>query len=597
MKKLRIVLSLLLLSTFLHSENLIDVMRKVNKEIDNQTDIPKHWYNLPTKTQNFNQAIQVHLLHVEEVLRARNKEHLNISQKAKREQLLQELHSYALASRFPVNLHYSFQTPIFIDDFDTHCAVGYLMQQSGNDRLARAISEVQNLAYVAEIQVNGVSAWAHEHGFSLDELAWIQPGYPPNTIITPLLNGMNGTVFTMAEYQGNLYAAGNFDTADVGIATNIAVYISGFAGWLWSEVDGGTNGEIRKLLDFEGSLIAGGDFTMAGGNQARSIARLNNGQWEAMGAGLDGIVYDLVIYEGRLYAFGDFDIIDSDTNGKDVAIWNGTSWDDVGLGTDGAVYAALSFDGKLYFGGEFTTVNNVDIHNIAEFTGESINAIAGPMVTPIYDIIAWNGVLTCSGNIKSDTLVQGIIQFNGEQWTTLYGMNEVAYMDSTAEFRSLLVMDGELIVTGKFHIESLMVFGRGLAKWQNAEAYPEPLALLNETVYTSLNYGGLHVGGSFHEQFNGTEINAIAKVDGFVTSFSQTAATSKPRLEAYPNPSENGLVYLKNTAGLEWIKLYDTQGKLLKRLDLHGKTELQLPFSGSFILESNLGDHFRLIRK
>jgi hypothetical protein len=366
---------------------------------------------------------------------------------------------------------------------------------------------------------------------------------------------------------------------------------------LWTDVNGGTNGEIRKLLDFQGNLIAGGDFTNAGGVQARSIARLNNGQWEAMGAGLDGIVYDLEVYEGSLYAFGDFDIIGSNTNGKDVAIWNGTSWDDAGLGTDGAVYAALSFDGKLYYGGDFNTVNNINIKNIAEFTGESVNNIAGPNVATIYDIIDWNGKLTCSGNIKSDTLVQGIIQFNGEQWSTLIGMDEVALSDSTAEFRSLLIMDGELIVTGKFFIESLMIFGRGLAKWQNEEAYPEPLAIFNETVYTSLNYGGLYVGGSFHDQFNGIEINAIAKVDGFVTSVSQPLVITNPKLEAYPNPSENGIVHLKNTAGLEWIKIYDIQGKLIEQQEMKGKIDLRLPFSGSFILESNLGDHIRLLRK
>lgn len=597
MKKLRLLLGLLLLTSFLHSENLIDVMRKVNKEVDNQIDIPSSWHNSSIETQSFNEAIQLHLLHVKEVLKARNVEYLSKAQKANREQLLNKLHVYALASRFPVNLHHSFQTPVFIDDFDTHCAVGYLMQQSGNDLLAREISQVQNLAYVHEIQVNGVSAWASEHGFSLNELAWIQPGYPPNTIITPLLNGINGTVYTMTEYQGTIYAAGNFDTADVSSANNIAVYVSGFAGWLWTDVNGGTNGEIRKLLDFQGNLIAGGDFTNAGGVQARSIARLNNGQWEAMGAGLDGIVYDLEVYEGSLYAFGDFDIIGSNTNGKDVAIWNGTSWDDAGLGTDGAVYAALSFDGKLYYGGDFNTVNNIDIKNIAEFTGESVNNIAGPNVATIYDIIDWNGKLTCSGNIKSDTLVQGIIQFNGEQWSTLIGMDEVALSDSTAEFRSLLIMDGELIVTGKFFIESLMIFGRGLAKWQNEEAYPEPLAIFNETVYTSLNYGGLYVGGSFHDQFNGTEINAIARVDGFVTSVSQPLVTTNPKLEAYPNPSENGIVHLKNTAGLEWIKIYDIQGKLIEQQEMKGKIDLRLPFSGSFILESNLGDHIRLLRK
>lgn len=105
------------------------------------------------------------------------------------------------------------------------------MQQSGSEHLAREIQRNQNLAYVRQISVNGVSEWANEHGFTLDELAWIQPGYPPNTIVSPLLGGLNGAVNDIFMYNGDVVVAGNFSQADGQPANNIATYISGFAGF------------------------------------------------------------------------------------------------------------------------------------------------------------------------------------------------------------------------------------------------------------------------------------------------------------------------------------------------------------------------------
>jgi hypothetical protein len=255
-----ILLLLCLFSASVQAKKLIPLMREVNKEIDFQTDLPSSWQELEIDVSNFNEAIQVHLNHVVEVLQKRDVSQLDPSAKLQRARLLNVLSDYAKAGKFPQNTQWSFQTPIFIDAQNTHCAVGYLMQLSGFEALAKTISESQNLAYVREINVDGVSDWASMHGFTVDELAWIQPGYPPNTTVTPLLGGMDGTVYTITEYQATLYAAGDFSTADGQAASNIAAYLSGFAGWLWVEVDGGTNGPVHSMINFENDLIAAGNF-------------------------------------------------------------------------------------------------------------------------------------------------------------------------------------------------------------------------------------------------------------------------------------------------------------------------------------------------
>jgi hypothetical protein len=595
MKKLQLLLVCLLLASANKAEQLIEVMRMVNTEVNHQTDLPHNWQFEQVHPASFTEAITIHLLHVEEVLALRTTEHLNQNQIKNRFNLLKTLHNYALAGKFPQNTHYSFQTPIFIDDFNTHCAVGYLMQQSGSENLAKKISNEQNLAYVKEINVEGVAQWANEHGFSLDELAWIQPGYPPATVLTPLLNGVNGTVYSIAEYQGQLYAAGSFDTADVSPANNIATYISGFAGWLWTEVDGGTNGPIRKLFEFNGDLIAAGDFSSAGGVNARSVAKLHNGQWEAMGEGLNGIVYDLEVFNGSLYAFGDFEITGSDTNGEDVAIWNGSAWDDVGLVTNGAVYAAHATDMMLHIAGNFSVCGGITTNNIASYNGFLISTPGEGIPAPVYDVIEWNGTLTAATKIKQGLDTLGVMQFNNGNWDCLPGVRESVYADSTAQFKSLLIYDDELYVTGKFFIESFMIYGSGVARWTNSETYPEPLTFVLDTVFTSIYLDDYIIGGDFHIP-QSTPVNAIAKVENFTTSNNTFSKSNKSSLIAYPNPSNSEKIKFINADNLEWLRVYDLQGKFLNQFDKSQIQDFELPGRGMFIVESNRGDHLRLLR-
>jgi hypothetical protein len=273
MKYLQILAILLLFNPIQASETHLQSIYRVNKEVLLQCDIPMNWSCEISTATNFNQAIQLHLSSVIEVLSLRNVQHLSRCQQNQRENLLKSLENYATQGNFPINDILSYQNPVFIDRYDTHCAVGYLMQQSGSENLAREIQNNQNFAYVRQISVNGVSEWANEHGFTLDELAWIQPGYPPNTAVSPLLGGVNGAVNDVFMYNGELIAAGNFSQADGQPAKNIASYISGFAGFLWIETFGGTNGPVYALDMLNQQLIAAGEFSIAGTSSVNNIAR------------------------------------------------------------------------------------------------------------------------------------------------------------------------------------------------------------------------------------------------------------------------------------------------------------------------------------
>src|SRR5690606_16194413 len=117
----------------------------------------------------------------------------------------------------------------------------YLIKESGNENLSRHISANSNFAYLADMSYPELNKWAASSGLSLDELAWIQPGYPPSNTISGMNGGTNGTVTAItSDNSGIIYAAGDFSEAggQPG-ANNVAMYYPGFAGYDWMPMGGG----------------------------------------------------------------------------------------------------------------------------------------------------------------------------------------------------------------------------------------------------------------------------------------------------------------------------------------------------------------------
>lgn len=121
--------------------------------------------------------IQTHLNLVHQTLSEVCTDQLTQNQLHKRMKALDDLKAYANAREFPKNKWFAQRTPIFIDDEGTACAVGQLIIDSDNENLARGIANLNNDAYLRDMPAFQYTAWAVEHGFTFDELAWIQPNY------------------------------------------------------------------------------------------------------------------------------------------------------------------------------------------------------------------------------------------------------------------------------------------------------------------------------------------------------------------------------------------------------------------------------------
>lgn len=123
--------------------------------------------------------IRAHLQFVLNELRTRDVTSLPIAAQQARASLLESLARYADRGVFPrrVDDAFSGRRPRFIDDRGVHCAAGQLIADSGEPELARAINQRNEYAYVLDIHEPALTEWAATHGFTVEELARIQPQY------------------------------------------------------------------------------------------------------------------------------------------------------------------------------------------------------------------------------------------------------------------------------------------------------------------------------------------------------------------------------------------------------------------------------------
>lgn len=127
--------------------------------------------------------VRAHLVAARAFVREHDTSHLTRAQQVKRQAALANLDRYIERGEFPLRTDDPFEgrRPRFIDARGVHCAVGYLIATSGRSDLAHVINSAFEYAYVRDIDSPALLAWSIEHGFTVDELARIQPSYstPP----------------------------------------------------------------------------------------------------------------------------------------------------------------------------------------------------------------------------------------------------------------------------------------------------------------------------------------------------------------------------------------------------------------------------------
>ncbi|MEZ4757219.1 MAG: hypothetical protein R2817_10370 [Flavobacteriales bacterium] len=436
----------------------------------------------------------------------RTPEGANAEALSHRTRLLDTLEQYADRLRFPQNRVLPYRNPIFIDPTGTACAVGHLMIASGYGDLARAIEAGFNTGYVHELLQDeryrhGVSQWASAHGFTADELAWIQPAYAP-----PIP---------------------------------------------WSTAGGGTNGTVHSLLDLgDGRTLVGGSFTLAGGLNTGPVALLEGGMFAYLGEALNGEVYCATMFQGRPVVGGSF-------NGgtQDVAIWNGTTWElssafnskygqvnalhvmngmlyaggwgsgfagqshgvmrldngnwtPVGQAFDAEVRALSDLNGSLVAGGAFMGLQGVAVPALpylAQFANGAWAPLGVILDAPVHCLLRSGDALIAGGELYiggSPTFGLARITAGSDEWEPLLpdhsgytlGGPEDVYVHSIAQSDSGLVVGGNFVVA-----ELVGVYGTNVATWTENTMYLEPLIGYMDGAVLAVRpvNGEVLIGGAF----------------------------------------------------------------------------------------------------
>lgn len=531
---------------------------------------------VPNRTVWFNSdadRIQYHLNATIYLLRTNTPANLSSSQLENRIALLDELVNYAAAKKFPMNTKYGHRQPCFVDEINTHCAVGYLMKTAGDQELVASIVESHNYDFLADIKTKGVSEWAYENGFSLDELKLIQPGYPPNDTYEQLGTGTNGEVKMIANggSLADIIFCGDFTILDDLPCMNVGMYSDNTLSCIGDGLQGTVNGIIQR----SGVVYAYGDLIHMG--EHYPLARYEGGIWqfEALPAyssaiatlghsGLGSTKIELAIsipgYEGQqMWGF----VSSGD--------WTRTA------SLDGKVYSITnSMYGRVYAG----HFNSFVIHDPFEGDTEYISKnliIKHSYLDSCFTInTGISDTIKCVKSIGNAIYLGGSAYLhsasdiclsryvNGEMQTLL--RHSDYYTGGHFNIKTLdFYEDSRLILGGEFYISpyDIGTHGDNLASFSVVSHHLVPMATFNRSVETVLKHpgnGSLYIGGKFDGDGNSDNLNHLVRHNSFAGI---DDLTEDHQLSIFPNPVQNQ-VFVKGLHAQAEYTLFTITGQFIK---------------------------------
>lgn len=429
---------------------------------------------------------------------------LSEAQLSNRLALLEKLDRYADRGRFPQNFVLSYRNPVFIDPHGTACAVGQLIIESGHWDLAERISAEMNLHYVLDMSTSAlwpeIAAWANANGFTAEELAWIQPAYPPSYPWVGMGGGVNGTVTVLKELaNGDLFVGGTFTDADGLAANQVAIW----DGTNYAPLGSGLQGTINCAVEFNGELYVGGALL----NGWSDLARWNGLAW-TYSTVFDGkypLINALHVHNGELYAAGAMSGFAGNTE-LVQKLTDGT-WYPVGSPFNASVHALGTHNGVLIAGGAFTTLQGPSlpppVMHVAELEGNEWGQHADGLDATVRALLDVDGTLYAGGDLFLNMLpVFGLarIAAGSPNWEATIP-NHADYMYAGTEptfINSLVAHDGGIYFGGDFSIYQLMSYGTHLGRFSGTADDVTPMVFLDAPVRAVAMTGTqLVMGGEF----------------------------------------------------------------------------------------------------
>lgn len=582
MKNILILIIVLIAGKSFARNETYQKLIEVNKCWREQKEVLVHELVNPNLTEK--EWIQLHLSLVEQTLRSRPANHLNSSQQISRSHCLDILHRYGQEANFPINEEYAYRTPIFIDKHDNFCAVGFLIKETGHEQISRKIAAQTNLAYVREMKYPELMQWADENGFTLDELAWIQPGYPPQSKCQKVGNGVDGFVqeLFVDTVTQQLFVGGKFIQADKSFVANNVAYVTENTGvYTWHKMADGVNGTVNAITRFEDKIFVAGSFDKASGVSVGNVAYWDGAIWHNAGC-IDGVVNDLLVFGGKLYAAGDFKSCGSGT-GNNFAQWDGSSWTIIN-GLKGKVNTLESYKGFIVLGGAFDYDTSIKVNAVKWNPVSSFQKFDNKLINEVMDFEVYHDTLlaACKRMIVTDTL-KVLLQLNSNSWSSYldskpgyFGFHSTA---DTLSFNSLCIEGAAISIGGYFHSYNGMTSGHNSMAfgtyWVNVDSTVNKMVLFKDQFILA---GKFKTGRSFnYTDGEVVELNGITSRKQWTTGVSNLNK-QETKFNVYPNPVSSGkIVTIENSFFASDYYISTIDGKHCINGKLNNKNEIQLP--------------------
>ena len=487
-----------------------------------------------------------------------------------RQRLLRELDIYAERKIFPINNKHEQRTPYFIDDFGTHCAVGYLIKVSGNENLALSINSNNRFDYIREIDSPKMLVWAQKHGFSLEELAWIQPGYQVQKNYVSVDGGAHGAVHTVLHdaSTNRTYISGEFDELGANhIDCGPVAFIQDLQVFC---ISGGVEGTVNNMiLRGPNDLVVGGQFVDQGQNY--SFANYNGATWSYFNiSGREG---------AQGYAFKDI----SSPEGMILAVEEGEIFE-LHEYINNEWLLTLDFHGRLnafetngnqrFFGGDFDSVTvqypagsepTLNLKNLLIETGAQGFAGLNDLLfsSEILDFSVNDNQLYVSGAAGVNGIALSKIDLQTNSIDIVFDTTTIQQTNPLEMFISKMewVSDKEMIVSGSFNTSSGMDFGKNLGIYFKQFGLVQPISALNGPVYDFYwTTNRLIVGGDFSNDGVGNNANNLAYSNGFAS----LEESEKPSVLVYPNPAKEEINLANPNGQLDKVEVINVLGQVMK---------------------------------
>jgi hypothetical protein len=145
----------------------------INPELGDESFIAA-FGRMPTAHDDIPLRVATHVGYVARQLRERDISH------PRRTALLDALDAYVAAGKFPASETDHGLLPTFLDPSGVRCAVAHLVETTAGTTAMTALDRDHHNDFIADLTSDSrFVAWAADSGFTLEELAWIQPSYPP----------------------------------------------------------------------------------------------------------------------------------------------------------------------------------------------------------------------------------------------------------------------------------------------------------------------------------------------------------------------------------------------------------------------------------